>query len=338
MEAILNSLMNEKRIVYIPWKQIGGAIILALAVSVLCIGILRGKTAFYDDVKPVMGIGNMESAAKIKLTIQELTLLNGSDELSHLNSQSTDSKSILTKVSGMDKAAKSVPVKVKTKEAVQEKASSKKVHRQTAVTDKKPVSEAKGTDKSVENDEKDLPLVSEISLELYGNGGIPEMLRESCSVDEFDIEKYEQPERLGKLFDGWYIDKNCSIPFETLEENVTSLKLYAGWKEFPGFISNDSGHIIGYSDASKFLGDNLMVLPSYKTCIGIEKDAINGLEEEIYEIYIPANITYIEMEMFDRLPNLLYIQVQSDNPEFYSKNGILYYKSGEIAAIPKGLE
>ena len=338
MEAILNSLMNEKRKVYIPWKQIGGAIVLALAASALCIGILRGKTVFDDKVKPVMGIGNMESVARIKLTIQELTLLNGSDELLHLNSESADSVTILPKVSGMDEAAKSVPVKVKTKEAVQENAGRKEANRQIAVTDKKTVSEAKESDKSVENNEENLPLVSEISLELYGNGGMPGILRETCSVDEFDIEKYEQPERLGKLFDGWYIDKNCSIPFEALDENVTSLKLYAGWKEFPGFISNDSGHIIGYTDDSKFLGDNLMVLPSYKTCTGIEKGAINGLEEDIYEIYFPANITYIETEMFDKLPNLLYIQVQSGNPEFYSKNGKLYYKSGELVASPKGLE
>lgn len=338
MEAILNSLTDEKRKISIPWKQIAGAILLAMAVTILCIYVSKSRDAFTYKVKPVMGISNMESESKIKLTLQELILLNDKDKPLHINSPIVDSNSVLPVISDMNQSEQKISAKSKTKEFMQEKVSKENVQRQTGIVEKESVSELREPEKSIENAVGELPLVREISLELYGNGGIPECLRDTCSVDDFDIGKYEQPERLGKLFDGWYADKNCTMPFERVEENVTSLKLYAGWKEFPGFISNDKGHIIGYTNTSKFLGDNLMVLPSYKTCTGIEKEAINGLEDEIYEIYIPANITYIEMDIFNKLPNLLYIQVQSGNPEFYSENGKLYYHNGEIAAIPKGLE
>ncbi|MGN1166693.1 MAG: hypothetical protein ACI4S2_09755 [Lachnospiraceae bacterium] len=340
MEAILNSLADGKRKIYIEWKQVAGAILMAFAVAILCIYVSDSKDDFSYKVKPVVGTGSTEKTFQIKAALNNLKLINinESNQLPHQNSISKDSQMVIPEMSVVEDYSLNTSVKTKTEKLIQKDSDGKDMQKQIEINSERKVSEIKHPKESVKSEKEDVALISGLSLELYGNGGLPECQKDSCNLKDFDIGKYEEPERLGKLFDGWYLDQDCSTPFYSIEENVTSLKLYAGWKEFPGFISNDKGHIIGYTDTSRFLGDNLMVLPSYKTCTGIEKDAINGLEDEIYEIYIPANITYIEMDIFNKLPNLFYIQVQSGNPEFYSENGKLYYKNGKLAATPKGLE
>jgi len=46
------------------------------------------------------------------------------------------------------------------------------------------------------------------------------------------IEEPESPCREGYLFDGWFADRNLSLPWNMEEDTVTeSLTLYAGWKE-----------------------------------------------------------------------------------------------------------
>ena len=40
------------------------------------------------------------------------------------------------------------------------------------------------------------------------------------------------------------------------------------------------------------------------------------------EVYIPANITYIETEAFEKLNSLIYIEVAEENPEYESIEGI----------------
>ena len=61
------------------------------------------------------------------------------------------------------------------------------------------------------------------------------------------------------------------------------------------------------------------------------------MEEDVFELYIPANITYIEEGAFDNLTNLMFIEASGDNPVFYSEKGILYYNDGTVAAYPEGL-
>lgn len=198
---------------------------------------------------------------------------------------------------------------------------------------------AENTDGSIKGDtgeaEEDTAAPAAIlSVELYGNGGTPESITDSCNAEEFSIETYETPARMGKLFDGWYYDRECKEPFSKVEPEQTSLILYAGWKEFPGFLCNDKGYITGYTDASLFLEDSLLVFPRYDTCVGIEKNALKGLEEAVTEIYIPANISHIESGAFDDLTNLAFIEVHPKNKSFYSKDGILYDKNGDVAALP----
>ncbi len=109
-------------------------------------------------------------------------------------------------------------------------------------------------------------------------------------------------------------------------------------ERFPGFLANDKGYITGYTDASKFMKDHLVVLPVHGACTGIEKNALKGLEKEVYEIYIPANIIYIAEGAFDDLRNLCYIEASAGNRQFYSKNGILYYRDGRVAACPERIK
>lgn len=110
------------------------------------------------------------------------------------------------------------------------------------------------------------------------------------------------------------------------------------WERFPGFLADDKGRITGFTDPSKFMKDNLVVLPVQRACTGIEKGAFKGIEPEIFEIYIPANITYIAPGAFDVLPNLYYIEAAGENSVFYSKDGVLYYKNGKVAAYPERLK
>ena len=79
------------------------------------------------------------------------------------------------------------------------------------------------------------------------------------------------------------------------------------------------------------------MLPWITACTGIRKGAFRGLEEKIEEIYIPANITYIEAGAFDTLDNLIFIEADSMNAEYRSANGVLYNRDGSITAYPNRL-
>ena len=176
-----------------------------------------------------------------------------------------------------------------------------------------------------------------LTVSAYGNGGVPEAAEISVDPAAFTLEALETPSRPGKLFDGWYVDAECSIPFSGVEEGCRSLNLYAGWKEFPGFQSNDLGHIVGCTGSIEAVFDGFLCIPGYENCVGIEKGAFDGMEEDVFELYIPANITYIEEGAFDNLTNLMFIETSGDNPVFYSEKGVLYYNDGTVAAYPEGM-
>lgn len=199
---------------------------------------------------------------------------------------------------------------------------------------------AGGTGKPDENIEEKTPEdtvpVMNISVTVYGNGGAPEVTELSCERDAFTVDMLAAPKRLGKLFDGWYMDAGCSMPFSGIEEGAESLVLYAGWKEFPGFLANDSGHIIGCTDAGLAAMDGFLRIPNYGECTGIERGAFDSIRDYVIEAYIPANITYIENGALDSLSNLMYIEAAAGNPSYYSENGVLYNRDGTVAAYPAG--
>lgn len=82
-----------------------------------------------------------------------------------------------------------------------------------------------------------------LTIYLHGNGGTPEIMTLTEAADTVSPESWSIPFRLGKVFDGWYLDAGCTVPFSAVEEGAERLELYAGWRELTGFVSNDAGYI-----------------------------------------------------------------------------------------------
>ena len=177
------------------------------------------------------------------------------------------------------------------------------------------------------------PVPAVLTIHLHGNGGTPDMTTFTEPLDALSPETWSVPFRLGKVFDGWYLDAGCTIPFSEVEEGVEQLELYGGWKELAGFGSDDAGHITSCA-TEEVIQDGILALPSDMACTGIESGALAAVADQVAEIYIPANITYIGEGAFEELPNLMYIEAAAGNPNYYSEGGILYTATGEIVACP----
>lgn len=177
------------------------------------------------------------------------------------------------------------------------------------------------------------PVPAVLTIHLHGNGGTPDITTFTEPLDALSSETWSVPFRLGKVFDGWYLDAGCTIPFSGVEEGVEQLELYAGWKELAGFVSDDAGHITSCA-AEGAIQDGILALPSDAACTGIESGALAAVADQVAEIYIPANVTYIGEGAFENLPNLMYIEAAAGNPNYYSEGGILYTAAGEMVACP----
>ena len=194
------------------------------------------------------------------------------------------------------------------------------------------IPEIEAPDEGVE----DLPVMLIVSA--YGNGGVPEMTSIRAEADGFTADVLGIPRRLGKIFDGWYMDEACTIPFEDgSASGVEELVLYAGWREFPGFLCDDSGHVIGCTGGPDAVTDGILLIPDSADCVGIAAGACDGLVGEAFEMYIPGNITYIAPGAFDNLWSLMHIEVSPANPVYYSAGGAVYDWNGEEVAYPAGL-
>lgn len=182
-----------------------------------------------------------------------------------------------------------------------------------------------------EEQEEVLPAM--LTIHLHGNGGSPAMVTVTERADAVSSGGWSVPQRPGKVFDGWYLDTACTRPFEGVEAGTDILELYAGWRELEGFVSDDEGHILACTSGLAVV-DGLLALPGIPACTGIEAGALADVADQITEIYIPANIRYIAPGALDGLPNLMYIEVEAGNPDYYSENGILYTAGGEIVGCP----
>lgn len=177
--------------------------------------------------------------------------------------------------------------------------------------------------------------VVDYKVHLNGNGG-------SCTTDmayltDYMLEETAVPVRPGKEFVGWYRDEACTIPFERAKRGETELELYAGWKEYTGFLCDDAGYITSYTGEGNGITDGLLVLPDREGCVGIRAGSLDGFAEEIFEIYVPAGITDIEPGTLENLPLLFYIEVDSDNPVYESREGLLYSRTdGSLILRPAG--
>ena len=186
---------------------------------------------------------------------------------------------------------------------------------------------------TVPGEDQATPVPAVLTIYLHGNGGTPDMTTFTEPLDALSPETWSVPFRLGKVFDGWYLDAGCTIPFSEVEEDVEQLEVYAGWKELAGFVSDDAGHITSCV-AEGAIQDGILALPSDMACTGIESGALAAVAGQVAEIYIPANITYIGEGAFENLPSLMYFEVATGNPNYYSEGGILYTAAGEMVACP----
>lgn len=337
MEAILNSLVVDNQKVQILWKQILCAIFLALALAGLYANASGSAKERIEPKKAVMVEGSLVGI------IPNFPMMDMST-FEEKENEFTDPLNLIQK--GMEN--KQIGTTEETEETMRISTTSRQEEIEDHQTEISTVADStilSENDRAVsgvvpiEDEKEEQPaMIEEIKIELYGNGGVPECITDTCKIDTFEIGSYKQPERLGKIFDGWYLDQEGSIPFSDIQAGEAVLKLYAGWKEFPGFLSNEKGYITGYTDESLFLGDGLLSFPTHDSCKGVAKNALKGLEEDVFEIYIPANITYIEPGSFDYLSNLLYIEVSSKNPAYESIDGCVYTKDGKLIASPKGWE
>ena len=173
----------------------------------------------------------------------------------------------------------------------------------------------------------------QVTINLHGNGGEPSISTVMQTAGVESTEGWRIPFRPGKVFDGWYLDAGCTVPFGGVEDGISILEVYAGWKEFDGFVSNDAGHIVSCT-ATGVITDGILALPADAACTGIEAGALATVAEQITEIYIPANISYVGAGSFDGLPNLMYIEAAGGNPSYYSEGGVLYNSAGEVVAAP----
>lgn len=87
------------------------------------------------------------------------------------------------------------------------------------------------------------------------------------------------------------------------------------------------------------ISDGLLVFPTDVRCKGIRAEAVEKLDtdlkDEVMEIWIPANITYIEEGSFNSLKNVNFIESADGNPAYYSETGILYHTDGSVACMPQ---
>lgn len=104
-----------------------------------------------------------------------------------------------------------------------------------AATVKESVKTALSDSSVAEDTKKKLETEVPWSVTLDANGGIPATREYSFAEKTFSEKDFEVPTRPGKVFTGWYEDVGCTKPFSGVID-VKNIRLYAGWKEFDGFV------------------------------------------------------------------------------------------------------
>ena len=102
------------------------------------------------------------------------------------------------------------------------------------------------------------------------------------------------------------------------------------------FLIDEAGMLYGINEEMLDCRSGVLELPS-ENCVGIRSHAfINGFTD-IYEIYIPSNISVIETGAFDGIDNLFDIMVEEENINYTSIDGVLYDEEEiTLLAFPAG--
>lgn len=102
-----------------------------------------------------------------------------------------------------------------------------------------------------------------------------------------------------------------------------------------GFLVNESGIIYGISDPDLVVNDRYMEFPTEK-CTGIAAGTFSSGLPTVREIFIPANITYIEEGAFSGLANMEWFEMESSGA-YYTEEGVLFAEHGTcLLAFPAG--
>lgn len=102
------------------------------------------------------------------------------------------------------------------------------------------------------------------------------------------------------------------------------------------FLIDEAGMLYGINEEMLDCRSGVLELPS-ENCVGIRSHAfINGFTD-IYEIYIPSNISVIETGAFEGIDNLFDIMVEEENINYTSIDGVLYDEEEiTLLAFPSG--
>ena len=102
------------------------------------------------------------------------------------------------------------------------------------------------------------------------------------------------------------------------------------------FLIDEAGMLYGINEEMLDCRSGVLELTS-ENCVGIRSHAfINGFTD-IYEIYIPSNISVIETGAFDGIDNLFDIMVEEGNINYTSIDGVLYDEEEiTLLAFPAG--
>lgn len=117
------------------------------------------------------------------------------------------------------------------------------------------------------------------------------------------------------------VNESNDIPKNDTEE-IEDAKTDIAETATPFLIDGD-GMLYGINEEMLDCTSGVLELPS-ENCVGIRSHAfINGFTD-IYEIYIPSNISVIETGAFDGIDNLFDIMVEEGNLNYASIDGVLY--------------
>lgn len=102
------------------------------------------------------------------------------------------------------------------------------------------------------------------------------------------------------------------------------------------FLIDEAGMLYGINEEMLDCRSGVLELPS-ENCVGIRSHVfINGFTD-IYEIYIPSNISVIETGAFEGIDNLFDIMVEEGNINYTSIDGVLYDEEEiTLLAFPAG--
>lgn len=170
--------------------------------------------------------------------------------------------------------------------------------------------------------------------------------------NETEIPVVVLEEAIVDVLDGDIQDENSlqtevpAVPAGELTDEIqrnasdTSENTLEGLLTVGNFAVNHDGIIETCIDPYAASVDDTIIIPADERCTGIGALAFDKIAEvsEVTEVYIPANITGINTEAFDKLNSLIYIEVAEENPAYESIEGVLYDREGNVIVYPSGRE